>query len=324
MSGKSLRALAKEAGINRSTLAVRMRTGMSLDEALNKPVRGVDLEKAIGAVSGQLTIQRLAGHCPNGRIVWNCSCACGSRDIIVSDSVFRRGGNPSCGCSRGVSRTTAGIKNRAASAIYEVRGVRYTLRSLAESFSISLGTLSKRIKKLAWTPEAAVTIQVGRRPLSAASLALIGASRQLELPLEPPPVVPGPVVENPAAPVPACAVVTPHPAAPRARVVAPVWRPVLSTPRPAAAPVPLLQALADHEVSSRQDIMRCAAFNAKLRVSVCLDRQAAAVGRPAHGSRGRAANEARQAVNKFVMCADCPQGRRIAERIETVESEAAE
>lgn len=54
---------------------------------------------ATGMKSGKLTIMRRVGSSPGGQALWEASCECGGRTVVLGSDVSRGRASQSCGCA---------------------------------------------------------------------------------------------------------------------------------------------------------------------------------------------------------------------------------
>lgn len=163
----TLKALAEAAGIPPTTLAYRLNKGMSLEEAQATPLRHVDLN-VIGQERGLLTIRRYLGKNARGLHMWECSCACGTPSVIVSDTHIKSGNTSSCGCLKKAADEALRQRNVERCAVHEVDGVRYSLNALSKASGVARSVLRHRMRVLGMSAkEAAFGRQSGSVPSSA-------------------------------------------------------------------------------------------------------------------------------------------------------------
>lgn len=57
-----------------------------------------NLQDLTGMIFGRLTVNSFAGRNKEGRIMWSCTCSCGTTGVIASGKNLKNGGTQSCGC----------------------------------------------------------------------------------------------------------------------------------------------------------------------------------------------------------------------------------
>ena len=107
---KPLSEWAVEYGIGQKCLASRIRLqGLSIDEALNKPVERRAMDIA-GHSFGRWSVISRAENNEQGRTQWNCKCECGTERIVVGTSLTH-GLSKSCGCLELEQKTIHGLND---------------------------------------------------------------------------------------------------------------------------------------------------------------------------------------------------------------------
>lgn len=94
---KHLAEWAREKGVHVTTIASRLKRGLTLEEAVTipaftRPIRNDLSQRRFGRLV-VIGLHRSEG----GRLYWTCKCDCGTQKVILGDSL-RKGRTQSCGC----------------------------------------------------------------------------------------------------------------------------------------------------------------------------------------------------------------------------------